>query len=364
MKNILRILSILACTLYSCEEPTFDNAIAGTVSVPLQELAKTELTGSSFGPTDYFIKPNKIELVHDSILLVTERGKGKAVHFLNIRTQEVFQTYGTIGEGPGEMDAIVLTMHSDPKNNTIDLMEPARKRLATYSIDSMLSGSTTYFPTFTVSPPEIGSPIGMTKIDTENAIIDASFPCARLLKWNATIDEVECSPEIIPIPDEIESAMRGSVAYEVMVVRPDRSLIATASYRFNRIDIYDMNLAHQLAITGKQYHNPFDHCQIVEGRTMCDRNKMEKFASAAIYASQDYLYVSRLEPLTRNPKDIFDNRVVLLVFDWEGNSIARLALDRFIYSFTVDEKNNRLYAVDEQEVNQMIIEYILPDFEA
>lgn len=352
--------SLLFC---SCNSKNFDNIIPGYQSISMEEKPKIILEGKPIGPSDYFRDPDGIVVIQDSILLITDGKTDDAIHFVDIQTQELIKTYGKIGEGPGEMATHVVPIRLETKNNEIELLEPGKKRLATYSIDSLLNGSDKYFPSFAVGPPEIGSPLGMTRVDDENFVINANFPCARILKWNSSSDQLECSPGIIPLED-IEGGQKSNLTYEVMAVRPDQQLIATAMYKFNRIDIYNLNLEHQLAIVDEQKSNPFDHCQIIDGKTNCEYKKMEKFSSAAIYASQDHIYVSRLEPLTRNPQNIYDHEVIILVFNWEGKSIGRMSLGRFVFSFTVDEKNKKIYAIDDQRTEQMIIEYNLPDFEA
>lgn len=335
--------------------------ISGYQSISMEEKPKMILTGNPIGPGNYFRDPDGVVVIQDSILLVSDAKTEDAIHFVNLRTNQVFKTYGKIGEGPGEMSEHVVPIRFEIENNAIELLEPAKKRLATFSIDSLLNGSDGYFPSFAVSPPELGSPLGMTRIDDENFVINSNFPCSRILKWNSSSDQIECSPDIIPVK-EIEGGQKSNLTYEVMAVRPDQQLIATAMFRFNRIDIYNLNLEHQFAIVGEQQSNPFDHCTVIEGKSNCDYSKIEKFSSAAIYASQNYLYVSRLEPLNRNPQSIYDHAVELLVFDWEGNSVGHISLGRFVFSFTVDEKSKKLYAIDDQEPEYMIYEYNLPDF--
>ncbi|MDW3194348.1 MAG: BF3164 family lipoprotein [Cytophagales bacterium] len=363
MKSAILFTVATSLLFYGCSLKKFDNSIPGYNSVFMKEKPNITLEGIPIGPSDYFRDPDGIAVIQDTILLVTDGKTEDAIHFVNIRTQELIKTYGKIGEGPGELATHVVPMYLESQSNVIELLEPAKKRLATYSIDSLLNGSDSYFPSFAVGPPEIGSPLGMTRIDEENFVINANFPCSRLLKWNSSSDQLDCSPGVIPL-DDIDLGQKSNLTYEVMAVRPDQKLIATAMYKYNRIDIYNLELQHQFAIVGDQNSNPFDYCKIINGKTNCEYQKMEKFSSAAIYASQDHIYVSRLVPLSRNPQNIYDHEVVLLVFDWEGNSVGRMSLGRFVFSFTVDEKNKKLYAIDDQLTKQMIIEYNLPDFKA
>lgn len=61
-----------------------------------------------------------------------------------------------------------------------------------------------------------------------------------------------------------------------------------------------------------------------------------------------------------NPNIATNSRI--LVFDWEGNPVEELTFNdgRFIQSFALDERNNRIYAYCPNEKENNIVVYTLP----
>ena len=121
------LLTIATSLLFSsCSSKKFDNIISGYQSISIQEKPTIPLTGKLIGPSDYFRDPYGIAVVQDSILLVTDGKTKDAIHFMNIKTQELIKTYGKIGEGPGEMASHVVPIRH-AENNMIEILEPAKK---------------------------------------------------------------------------------------------------------------------------------------------------------------------------------------------------------------------------------------------
>jgi hypothetical protein len=79
-----------------------------------------------------------------------------------------------------------------------------------------------------------------------------------------------------------------------------------------------------------------------------------------IFATNNYLYA-----LCKNKKrneSLPEDNTELQVWDWDGNPVALYNLDKYLFCFTIDEKENVLYGVNRDEENEdKIFKYRLPD---
>ena len=311
--------------------------------------SSTKVTGEHFGPLHYFQQPGACMLLRDSILLVCDATKEKLLHFVNLKTGELITSFGNIGPGPGEMDdlGIFPSIFVNPEATHVDLLEPRKRRFASYQIDSLLSGSNTYFPEkFITTPPEVGSPLGLVKVNDSIYIGNSSAPCARLFSWNRIQDEITCSPTLVDSSRNFNEGILSQLNYQVIAVRPDKKFVVSAMYHYNRIDLFDLKLNQRISIVGGQSSMPMDNCRMNEGSVRCNWKDIKHFYGPGIYTTNNYIYVMYKKPIKSQPQELIDFESEVHVFDWEGNPVKRVALGMFLYDFVVDEKTNTLYALD------------------
>lgn len=111
---------------------------------------------------------------------------------------------------------------------------------------------------------------------------------------------------------------------------------ATFYSKYNRFKIYSTDqgkLLRDVRITDESISN-------------MDRDNPDYLYRTAAWASPYYMYTLGYNG-TRD--DIFENmdtdfQTILVVWDWEGNSVNRVKFDRLIHNFTVSEKHGKIYA--------------------
>lgn len=360
-KIFIRLLAVALFT-HSCNVTNYENTSDSYSSVPFDRSEIKSLTGFPVGPTDYFFDPQQLKVLGDSILMVVDGQRDKLLHFYNFKSQSV-TAFGNKGNGPYEMDEsnAYPPFFVNDETRTIDIFEPNKRRFASYAIDSLLSGTNTYFPKYITSPPEVGTPNSMIQVSGNEYIINSALPCSRLAKWNITTDEITCSDDLIDINYDLSGDQRSSVSYEVISIKPDGKYLVSTMFHFNRIDIFNRDMSHHLTIGGAQKRNPYDFCENQQGKTVCNWDKIQYYSDPAFYVTDNHIYRSFARPLKKEVSSIFDTETVLDVFDWEGNFKGSYALGMFTYSFAVDESRGKIFAINHLVEDQVISEYPLPD---
>lgn len=124
---------------------------------------------------------------------------------------------------------------------------------------------------------------------------------------------------------------------------------AVLSYRFtDLIEIYDINTKTSKAIHGP--NKPDVNYNLVNGNMHRTDETTHAFIGGATTDEYIYLLYSGKTNNLRNPfygKSIY-------VYDWDGNPIKKLSLDREVLCFTVLDDNKTIYAYDPE--NELIIE--------
>lgn len=342
--NGVGLLICLVCCFGCSKTSTEDSK-----TIHFQPTKPEVLEGKLFGPYDYFQEPSGCQILRDSILLVVDSKRDHLVHLINLNSGELISQYGTRGPKGHDLDDVTIRppFFVDSTGGFVDLLEPSKRRFASYNIDSLIKGSNSYFPeVFITTPPEVGSPLELIKVSDSIYIGNSMAPCERLFKWNSWTDEIICSPVLVPQDPRFERAQEAQFNYDVVTVRPDNRFIIAAMYYYNRIDVFDLELNHEFSIIGKQSNLPHNLCAFIDGQMKCDWNRLVRYLGPALYATNNFFYVMSRVPLKSNPIKLADYQCVVNKFRWDGELVARVALGVYTQSFAVSEPRNELYAID------------------
>jgi len=112
-------------------------------------------------------------------------------------------------------------------------------------------------------------------------------------------------------------------------------------YRFlDAIEIYNINTGSSVAIHGPEGFN-------VEYKPMGDlmiKTEKTKFAFVNGTVTNEYIYLAYSGISRYNPDYYYGN--CIYIYDWDGNPIRKLILDRYIQGMAVSKDNKTLYAFD------------------
>jgi len=303
---------------------------------------------------------NREIFVVDS-LIILKTGSGK--NYFNVYNKESFELLGSVGirgEGPDEWQVINFTGQFDITNEgeigmwvsnfkkgfiyKVNINETLRKKNPEPVIDKNFRIDGRRYPFF--NPFYVSGETFVSK----SWITEDEF--VRIKSFEFSTGTVKKSG-LFPVIQNIENLpveVINTIYTSSFKKHPKKEIFGQALYFFNRIDIFDKDLKTLISIvdgeTWKDFH--YDAANIdFESDFLSD---FQQFYSG-LFLSQKYIYV-----LTAGEKDKSGSKH-FRIFDYSGNPIVILNVSDEIYSFSVDENDDFLYAIDRE--NEKILRYSL-----
>lgn len=150
--------------------------------------------------------------------------------------------------------------------------------------------------------------------------------------------------EFYKYPDNLEQSTLQSYFQRKSMVRPDKKTVATAYRWHNAIEITDLNdLSSKIIYSPDRIQNENDIIEY-DGKLIFDRSGTTKKCYNDIFVTDNFIYAifSGLEDDT--PNSGFCK--IIHIYDWEGNPIKQINLDRGIMSISVTLDDSRIYSFD------------------
>ena len=140
-----------------------------------------------------------------------------------------------------------------------------------------------------------------------------------------------------------------------LVARKDRKKAVYAYTYYNRLQFIDLEkkTSHIVKQPGKGYdYNTLNQADV---------DQLNLLYYRYCYPGEKYVYFLNLggrffKEIQKDNKS-GDTYVYIEQFDWEGNPIRKIKLDKFGYFFCVDEENGKLYLVEKKEKGAPFYEY-------
>jgi len=353
------ILFIFA--LFSCKNKT--------ASIPMLDTFKSEysLKGSIFNINDTLGYPGLIVNTPDYLVLQDKSLKNNFLYkIISKNNGQLIKCFGIKGKGPQEMlTPISLDYISENKIGVYDI---DRMKYNIFSLDSIIEDSNNNIIR-TVS----------TNFGDENKYTR----CIKIVLVNNTKLIGICSHEKgryavfedngklndILYPDfpydedhKTENYFIKSFAFQYNIkVSPDNSKFCSAASTCTHLEIFD--------ITRNSIEKRFDKLFNLPSYKNVSTDKMKGVAFLEdsqsgfnyINVTNDFIYVSYASEKVKYMHQGAINNY-LLKFDWKGNSITKYKLESKIGYFTIDEKDNCVYATSSDTTTNepIIIKFILP----
>ena len=309
------------------------------------------LSGKTIGLNNYFKKPQSCDFL-DSMLMIIDDGTERAINFVSLENYSVIASYGSRGKGPAEFVNVPSSFNQislDKKH--IFILEWDKGRISKYSIDSMMNYKN-YSPSkFIVYPPELGLVYGMLWVNDSLFIGTSQNGKGRLFKWNIKNNNLSYFPWIPKPEKKVIPQALAQLYYERIAIKLDRSYIVSSMDFFNRIDILTNELEINKTLLFSPQTNPFSE---YKDNTIYWNNITNHFGPD-IFVTNNYIYAlyKGFTDKDFHEKPSTDLKSQIQIFDWNGIAKYRLILDRFIYPFTVDEKNKIIYGRSEEHTSEL-----------
>lgn len=150
--------------------------------------------------------------------------------------------------------------------------------------------------------------------------------------------------EFYKYPDNLERSTLQSYFQRKSMVKPDKELVATAYRWHNAIEITDLrDFSSKIIYSPDRVQNENDIIKY-DGKLIFDRSGTTKKCYNDIFVTDNFIYAifSGLEDDT--PNSGFCKTIH--IYDWEGNPIKQINLDRGIMSISVTSDDSRIYSFD------------------
>ena len=313
------------------------------------------LSGKTIGLNNYFKNPQSCDFL-DSMLMIIDKGTENAINFVSLDNYSIIASYGNRGKGPAEFVNAPSSFNQislDKKH--IFILEWDKARFSKYNIDSMMNNKD-YFPDrFFVAPPELGLVYGMLFVNDTLLIGTSQNGKGRLFKWNIKNNQLNYFPWIPKPEKKVIPQALAQLYYERIAIKPDHRYIVSSMDYFNRIDIFTNELELFKTLLFSKQTNPLSE---YKDNTIYWNNIVNYFGPD-IFVTNNYIYALYKgftdKEFNEKPSTVIKSQIQ--IFDWNGNAKYRLKLDRFIYPFTVDEKNKIVYGIDYLNPTQPLIKY-------
>lgn len=337
---ICLLLLVLSCTSrekpYSCK------------LVELQDLNTfpvIDLTPTSIALTDTtLLNPEKI-WISDTLLIIkdAETDENKFLKYYSLNSFHLLKAYGGIGRGPNEYLTPRVYRHSPNKFLIIEKL-----RYTLFCTDSLFSN-----PLYT--PKKTNVRVGLTAADCVYLINDSTiFANSGMSDYQFSIANISSNryllnyknyPSIIKEKKITDFIANSNIYHAFYILKPHTmDSVAIIHRHFPIIDIISLN-----NLESTRYQFPIN--KSVNKVTVLDKLNARVEEEVNYYknyfSTDNYIYLLYCDSKNKD-LSISNNNFEIHQFDWQGRFLKRYRLNRYILSFCVDEKSDRIYAISFQ----------------
>lgn len=302
-------------------------------------LSPRPLHGETVSASDQFAMPISVGIVGERLVLADGMGD-PAIHVLDRKSGELRRSMGRQGEGPGEFIA-PRTVDPISGESAFWVFDGGTQRLTRVDLDSDE-------PISQVETVALRS--GATLLETlwgpDGGVIALGFfGDGRLGYFDAEGDQLASAGRLPPNPMDlpgnvVQHAYQGRIQPD-----PARERLAVGSRHASRLELYDADgTLRALARSPFEFEPEFEVKETEHGPVMAPLSAM-RYGYIDVAAGENVvlgLFSGRT--LAANPEDANFGRFVH-VFDWDGQFLAAYQLDADVFSITLDEEANALYAI-------------------
>jgi len=163
--------------------------------------------------------------------------------------------------------------------------------------------------------------------------------------------------EIVEFGSGLGPYMEDGVSIEFenkrITVKPDETFFAASYLYFPIIRIF--NSYTGLVSSETRYKNGFDFPNSIKGK--CTSNEQENFPIffyELIHSTHNYIYALYNGNTPSVSEKTLDRSNIIHVFDWDGNPVKKLILDREIFAFDVSEDDSFIVAVSMNQPDKLL----------
>jgi hypothetical protein len=339
--NIILILALgisLACTQKNSKRD------------PIAEFQLEESISSySLQSADSLFKVEDMILFKD-VLIVLDLGLDFFYKIVDVNSDQFLKKFGKRGEGPNEFLTLTYINHTSGNLDLIGINESQKQVFKEYLLDSILQAKGDPSP-YSITEGFDHMHIAVAKIDSAQFVGYGFFekPFTQI-SVNQTINNIGS----FPFRDELKnnSSQTLVMAYQSRFYKNPKKplMLSSSSFSFN-MDFLRIDSNEKLVVYKSLRFWPTEFEDESSGGSVSAAIRKEnRFGNLSTTVSGEFIYVLYQEKPWEYEFPQKSNRI--LVYDWEGNAVKILNLDKELNYIAVHEDDQYLIGyVDDGKAN-------------
>lgn len=290
-------------------------------------------------------------------LVVSDVYEGKCYTLFDASTGAYIGRFGSIGQGPGEIENLCSGHLSD---GCFSIFSGQTGRIQKYFMDSLRLGHQNASPIhlFTYNLPDL-SAFGLSVLNDSTFLAAGTYLSRyQYCLFNDRNEVLDSAVEIYNAADSsFNNYIRPLTNQGVMAVHPtEKERFAYALWYSSNIDFMKVTKHHIDVIRKNHYGNPeIKPLTLSMGGTVgysFEPNKESPVGFLDLAASVQGVYALYSDKAFKDSRR--ESRHVLF-WDWEGNPIGNYQLDTDVYHIAVTPEGKKLFAATKSEEGEWII---------
>lgn len=298
------------------------------------------LKGEELYFNDQLQRPVRI-LATDSLIYLANIPTEHLLQIMNPIMEQSLGEFISFGSGPGELLNIEKIIKKDSILHLYDFGQSCLKSFSDLGNSSFsFRESTVYeYPFYDLF---------MTSDTTSVALaMDTRAKRISFFKKNSLIHTTGEYPEINNQDLDPLEKLEGFAGY--IIGNTEQDILVLAYKQTDLIEIYDMDGNLKKRLHGPDHFFPLVKSQAVGEDEIRVASTSGESKNAFFYpvADKEFFYVLYSGKIF-NKKNVDYLSEWVLLFDWDGNPVARYKLDKPIFAFSVDTRNRIMYGISDR----------------
>lgn len=339
-KIIIPILSILLLSLFSCNKKEIEPPEIFEDSLSIQG----EILDSNL---EYIGLPAQAILI-DSFLIIKDNANASkrefSIHIINVKQNKYITSTCRKGRGPKEIVNALSLSRSISNKRSFTVYSRFKYSFFDFNIDSILKNNN-YLPKRTMTfkepyliPVHLPNHQYMAIGPFEQGRYRVSDSLGENHRYRFDYPQ---DPDHKNVPNKFKSkAYQGNFCLQL-----NGNYFAFGALNSGILEFFQATQDKILKIKDWHFYYPEYRIKPDPNRISAPVSPDNKFAFTAMSGTENYLYILYSGRTFRE----YQSRIIysrdLLVFTWSGKPVLRYSLDREIWAFSVDEKDQTLYGI-------------------
>lgn len=346
MKEHVRIIVLLVLLITISCNNSWDKSIE-SVKFPKEYT----IEGEKFNLDEYY-DFNMISVVDTFLLIGAERADKNLFHAFNARTGDMIGEIISRGRGPCEVVSAAIVPQTDvDETGILHIFDINMYSLLEIDLSQLILNPGYSCRREIVEVPVSSGPVTSIMYMGKDVILFENDR-SRFSIYNRN------TGEIIFIPYQ-----SGSLSYNLkkenekhlfysggLCFNSDLKRIVSAPYSVGQLDFYEFSGEHRSTVVFGEYGEIVKNIKDFNSEIVPSLMSLNLY-TFNLFSDNKFIYVITTDPVLKRGSimeygtDFSNCRTLLLIFDWDGNAVKKIAFDRFLMQTGMDLKEKTIYGL-------------------